>query len=78
VRLKKSGVTITLPFFSKTLTQSARSPGAAPEAFGTRDEKRLCKVFESKTFGVWDAFLQIKPTDQLEPWHSKSVFSTRG
>ena len=37
-------------------------------------EKKLCRFFESKTFGVCNAFLHTKLEDQLETWHSKTLF----
>ena len=36
------------------------------------------QVFESKNFGVCNAFLHTKLADQLETWHSKTLFSTVG
>ena len=46
----------------------------ALEAFSPGVEKQLCRFFESKNFGVCNAFLHIKLADQLETWHSKTFF----
>ena len=49
------------------------------EAFSPGVEKRLCRFFASKNFGVCNAFLHTKLADQLETWHSKPIFfSTAG
>jgi len=48
------------------------------EAFSPGVEKRLCRFFESKNFGVCNAFLHTKLADQLETWHSKTLFRLRG
>ena len=49
------------------------------EAFSPGVDKRLCRFFESKNLGVCSsAFLHIKLADQLETWHSKTLFRLRG
>ena len=48
------------------------------EAFSPGVEKRLCRFFESKNFGVCNAFLHTKRADQVETWHSKNALSTPG
>ena len=49
-------------------------PCTSVEAFSPGVEKKLCRFFESKTFGVCNAFLHTKLEDQLETWHSKTLF----
>jgi len=48
------------------------------EEFSPGVERRVYRFFESKNFGVCNAFSHTKLTDQLETWHSKNALLTPG
>ena len=47
------------------------------ESFSPGAEKRLCRPFGSKNFGVCNV-LHTKPAARQETWHTNSAFSTSG